>query len=136
MGTRSLTRVYEDGQLLVQFYRQYDGYPSGMGLELAEYLAAGKLVNGFGSGAELHNTWNGAGCLAASLIAHFKDSVGNIYIAPPKKSVDMWQEFEYEIHVNGDSVLLLDVFKSGSKKPLYHGKPADLIEGLRNDDVS
>lgn len=135
MGTRSLTRVYEDGQLLVQFYRQYDGYPSGMGADLAEYLTGGKAVNGIGGDAKLHKTWNGAGCLAASLIAHFKDSVGNIYIAPPKKSVDMWQEFEYEIHVNGP-VVLLDVFKSGSKKPLYHGDPADLLKELRKDDVS
>ena len=56
MGTRSLTRVIETWndektnklkkQVLVCMYRQYDGYPSGMGSDLAEFLNGGKLVNG------------------------------------------------------------------------------------------
>ena len=31
---------------IVVMYRQYDGYPSGHGIELAEFLAKGRLVNG------------------------------------------------------------------------------------------
>ncbi len=48
MGTRSLTYVYDarkndkDGQALCCFYRQMDGYPSGLGQELAEYEATNK----------------------------------------------------------------------------------------------
>ena len=39
MGTRSLTFVYdEDGRKIINMYRQYDGYPSGHGKDLAESL--------------------------------------------------------------------------------------------------
>ena len=40
MGTRSLTFVYNDNKKpIINLYRQYDGYPSGHGAELAEFLA-------------------------------------------------------------------------------------------------
>ena len=40
MGTRSLTFVYdENGAKILNMYRQMDGYPSGHGKELAEFLA-------------------------------------------------------------------------------------------------
>lgn len=49
MGTRSLTFVYdEDGEKIVNMYRQMDGYPSGHGLELAEFLEPITMVNGIG----------------------------------------------------------------------------------------
>ena len=51
MGTRSLTYVYDVKTPVVCMYRQYDGYPSGHGQELAEFLFDGKLVNGIPSGA-------------------------------------------------------------------------------------
>ena len=38
MGTRSLTFVYEGEKPIVNMYRQFDGYPSGHGAELAEFL--------------------------------------------------------------------------------------------------
>jgi len=37
MGTRSLTYVYDNKEPLVCMYRQFDGYPSGHGKELAEF---------------------------------------------------------------------------------------------------
>ena len=44
MGTRSLTFVKEQNgrkvSTYVCMYRQYDGYPSGHGLELAEFLGS------------------------------------------------------------------------------------------------
>ena len=123
MGTRSLTRIYEDGQLLVQLYKQYDGYPSGWGKELAEYLSAGKPVNGYGGDAKLHQTWNGAGCLAASLIAKFKTGPGGLYI---EANTDTGQEYEYEIHVNGMTVIGFDVYEipwDADKRIIYHGTP-------------
>lgn len=103
MGTRSLTRVietYRDEKknkqvkvTLVNMYRQYDGYPSGHGLELAEFLTGKKVVNGIG---EDKNVFNGAGCLAAQMVAHFKTSAGGFYIYPIGAK-DCGQEFEYEI---------------------------------------
>ena len=81
MGTRSLTHVIETWndktgkqkkQCLMTMYRQYDGYPSGMGDELADFLKDGVVVNGIGMD-EKRRVFNGAGCLAAQLVAHFKD---------------------------------------------------------------
>lgn len=50
MSTRSNTLVIEtDGneeQILVNMYRQMDGYPSGHGKELAEFLIKIRMVNG------------------------------------------------------------------------------------------
>ena len=47
MGTRSLTYVYdEQGEKIINLYRQFDGYPTGHGQELAEFLNKGRMVNG------------------------------------------------------------------------------------------
>lgn len=49
MGTRSLTFVYDedDKTPIVNMYRQFDGYPSGHGADLADFLLPLRLVNGF-----------------------------------------------------------------------------------------
>lgn len=79
MGTRSLT-VFNDenGKEIAVMYRQFDGYPSGHGVELAEFLAGKKLVNGF-NGSE-GPAFNGSHCLAASVVAEFKDGIGGFYL--------------------------------------------------------
>jgi len=80
MGTRCLTIVYDHGKPIVNLYRQYDGYPSGHGAELAEFLGQfAAITNGISMG-ESRKTANGMGCLAAQLVAHFKQSVGGFYI--------------------------------------------------------
>jgi hypothetical protein len=94
MGTRSLTFVYEGRSKLLNMYRQYDGYPSGHGLELAEFLGEGPVVNGFGSHDQ--KGFNGMPCLAAQLVAHFKKSIGGFYIYPTKDT-DCGQEYEYHV---------------------------------------
>ena len=79
MGTRSLT-VFEEsgGQEIVVMYRQYDGYPSGYGLDLAGFLEGSIVVNRI-SRSE-HVVHNGVGCLAASVVAHFKEGSGGVYL--------------------------------------------------------
>jgi hypothetical protein len=98
MGTRSLTYVYEgkkeDWVLpFVCMYRQFDGYPTGHGAELAEFLNSGKVANGMN-------------CLAAQLIVNFKKDTGGIYLYPPRLKQDCWQEYEY--HVWEDTVRVTD----------------------------
>jgi len=78
MGTRALTFVYDGDKPIVNLYRQYDGYPTGHGAELAQFLDGFKIVNGIG--AEKTRIANGMGCLAAQMVAHFKDSVGGFYM--------------------------------------------------------
>lgn len=102
MGTRSLTFVYdEDGRSIISMYRQYDGYPSGHGKELAEFLEPITMVNGIGLTEAV--IANGSGCLAAQLVAHFKDGPGDIYLKPTT-AVDCGQDYEYHIATHGEGV--------------------------------
>lgn len=112
MGTRSLTLVYEEGSKkpFINMYRQYDGYPSGHGLELAEFLGSfAAVTNGIMVG-ETRKTANGMGCLAAQLVANFKTEVGGIYLYPVSAR-DCGQEYEY--HIYQDRVVIKDY--NGSK---------------------
>ena len=102
MGTRALTFVYDaDNQPFLNLYRQYDGYIEGHGAELAEFLAGKTLVNGYGR--ESTELANGMGCLAASLVAHFKETVGGFYIHPVT-ATQCGQDYEY--HVYEDKVIV------------------------------
>jgi hypothetical protein len=95
MGTRALTFVYDGEKPIVNLYRQYDGYPTGHGAELAEFLNGFKIVNGIG--AEKTRIANGMGCLAAQMVAHFKDSVGGFYIHSVD-ATECGQDYEYHVY--------------------------------------
>jgi len=95
MGTRALTFVYDGEKPIVNLYRQYDGYPTGHGAELAEFLDGFKVVNGIG--AETTRIANGMGCLAAQVVAHFKDSVGGFYIHSVD-ATECGQDYEYHVY--------------------------------------
>ena len=103
MGTRSLTFVYDGDVPVINIYRQYDGYPSGHGHELAQFLDSKTIVNGFGKQNSFEA--NGMGCLAAQLIVQLKHGVGGIYIYPVS-STDCFQDYEY--HVYEDKVVVKD----------------------------
>jgi len=102
MGTRSLTYVYDGEKPIVCMYRQFDGYPTGHGAELAEFLTVGEN--------------NGMGCLAAQMIAHFKKSIGGFYIYPVDIGQDVWQEYEY--HVYEDKCSIKEI---GRENPIFEG---------------
>lgn len=118
MGTRSLTFVHDgdNAKPLTCMYRQYDGYPSGHGLELQQFLAPFKMVNGIGPTTDDMRIANGAGCLAAQMIAHFKDGPGGIYVYAPT-SKDCWQEYEYHVHA-GEGGIKVKCFSVGRRKEL------------------
>lgn len=99
MGTRCLTKVYEhpdDEVEILCLYRQFDGYPDGHGKELAKLLSGMTVVNGIGNQAP--PIANGMGCLAAQIVAHFKDGPGNFYVYRPG-SKDVGEGYVY--HVRG-----------------------------------
>ena len=84
MGTRSLTYTYDgDGEKIICLYRQFDGYPEGHGLELADVL--------------LNTSNNGIECLSASIVAKLKTGWGNVYLYPVT-SGDCGQEYEYHVY--------------------------------------
>jgi hypothetical protein len=85
-------------------YRQFDGYPSGHGAELADFLNKIEVGNGIPGKPEMGEFANGMGCLAAQLIAHFKKSVGGFYI----HSVEGGGGVDYEYHVYPGNVVVRD----------------------------
>lgn len=97
MGTRALVRVFNGKAKpveLVCLYRQYDGYPDGLGEEVVDFVGPLTVTNGIqGDGG---GTANGAGCLAAQLVAHLKDRVGGVYLHEPGTS-DVGEEYEYRV---------------------------------------
>lgn len=116
MGTRSLTFVYSESKSgekatpIINMYRQYDGYPSGHGAELADFLNGFDVVNGYSSNAPA-KTANGMSCLAAQMIADFKQSPGGFYIHPVSMT-ECGQDYEYHI-LNVDGELKIDVYYCG-----------------------
>ena len=53
------------------------------------------MVNGFGNNGR--GLANGMGCLAAQMIAHFKDGVGGFYIHSVLET-DLGQDYEYHVY--------------------------------------
>lgn len=119
MGTRSLTFVYDGDVPVINMYRQFDGYPSGHGAELAEFLSGFEVVNGYGEVKP--KVANGMGCLAAQLIANFKKTVGGFYIHPVTET-DCGQEYEYHVY---ESKLVVNscatVYDSGHSQVIFDG---------------
>lgn len=101
MGTRSLTVIKDhEGTEIMVMYRQMDGYIDGHGHELADFCKDIEIVNGYGFGPEAKTQANGMGCLAAQIVAHFKEGVGSIYIYPAG-SRDCGEEYTYTVRPSG-----------------------------------
>lgn len=114
MGTRSLTVVVdncsETPKEICVLYRQFDGYPSGHGRELVDFLKGMQVVNGFS--APNPKLANGPNCLAASLVAYFKKETGGFYLYPADTR-DCGEEYVYTITVNKNSIILTVVDING-----------------------
>ena len=148
MGTRCLTtfiETYTERETgkkkkneIVTMYRQYDGYPSGHGKELAEFLADGQVVNGFGANTSTKQ-FNGVGCLAAQVVAHFKDGVGGFYLQSGNK--DSGEEYRYHVIYDCDkqklTIRVLEVGYMNKKNEyvnktriIFAGSPSELVKGV------
>lgn len=135
MGTRSTyrvieTRIDEESKKRVNkpiclIYNQFDGYPNGHPGETAEWLASGKVVNGIGNDDGL--IFNGAGCLAAQLVARMKDGPGGCYIQPLSHRGKSWENYLYDIVVDFDTKEITFIAFENNKRPkkIFTGKPGD-----------
>ena len=100
MGTRCLTYVYDGKTPIMCMYRQFDGYLSGHGQELANFLNELQMGQGISGKPELFTFANGMGDLAAQMIVWFKKTPGGFYIHPIELNQDALQEFEYHVYEN------------------------------------
>ena len=100
MGTSSLTFFHnQEKKVVVCMYGQYDGYMSGHGLDLAEFINSKKIVNGLAMDAD-NTVANGMECLAALAVAHFKgDQPGNFYLYPTD-SILSGQDYTYNVYAD------------------------------------
>ena len=148
MGTRSLVYVIDEKKnILATIYRQYYGYPEGMGYDLYNVLAGRKLCNGFNSDTDYKEYSNGMGDLAAYIVHVLKDvcPIGNVYLYPqPEKSLsknkeltdkdfavlnkhcnNCWGEYTYIVTVQGNELRII-VFAGDCK--IYDGKPDGMAD--------
>lgn len=74
MGTRHLTVIQDIGkEEICCMYGQWDGYPTGHGADLKEFLDGFEILNGYTTeDEEKPKVANGMGCLASQLIGYFK----------------------------------------------------------------
>ena len=126
MGTRSTTTIWDGDEKLLSFYRQYDGYPTGHGQELADFLARFDITNGISFPDNRKDTTrpraNGPQCLAAQILVHFKtgiknwdystdgdfskrklrtgDHVGGVYVIPHEQAGH--QAYHYDVIITND----------------------------------
>ena len=142
MSTRSTTRFVSRGNnedvTLVNIYQQYDGYLSGVGREIAEYILSKKITNGYSSGMDLSNCANGFDCLAAQFIRDFKKGIGGLYITLP----DDEQEYHYNLiceeekvfesvdrnGTSADDCITIEVYNWG--KLIFTGTASELLEKI------
>jgi len=138
MGTRSTYRVLEEwtnektnesgSKELLLMYVQFDGYPSGHPLDTAKWLSGGKVVNGISS-EENDLTFNGAGCLAAQLVAMHKEGVGNTYIEALENRGDCWENYLYDIIVKEDRSIEYVCFENyDTINEIFRGSADDFIK--------
>ncbi len=142
MGTRALTFVYDGDKPIVNLYRQYDGYPTGHGAELAEFLDGFKIVNGIG--AETARIANGMGCLAAQVVAHFKDSVGGFYIHSVD-ATECGQDYEYHVYqkdrelrvrVTDRGYNMFGLTMSDTNEGIFDGTVAEFVTFCTEDELA
>lgn len=144
MGTRSLVHIHDkdrDSDLLVLLYRQYDGYPTGMGKDIKAILCNGKSVitNGFGMGQKAPEVFNGMGCLGAFLVKELKENIGNVYLEPVVQAGnDFGQEFEYHVFLRDEKVFLSidEVYRGNTiyEGPIAEFDPETVEKKMYGDD--
>jgi len=141
MATRALINFVdrEDGvsfsehpgvdKIHVQIYNHYDGYPSGLGVTLADYLQDITVVNGLQSGQG--KVANGIGCLAAQVVSYLKDEPGYVYLYKPGEK--NWEDYEYFIWCKEGHGVWISIFDYNNNC-IFVGKPDKLITKYEYED--
>ena len=135
MGTRSLTRIiprqeglaydvaHKRAELaLVNIYQQYDGFPSYMAVEYANFLKGLSVGNGISGNDVLGEFANGPGCLAAQLIQRFKTRAGGLYLSPIDND-EGWVDYIYTLLPKEGHETYMTIYDTREEKVIFVGKP-------------
>jgi hypothetical protein len=135
MGTRSLTIfvVEQTGAEIAVLYRQMDGYPSGHGKELADFLVDFVITKGIEVNRHKYSA-NGIECLAAQIVAYFKHEVGHFYLMRAGTR-DVGEEYVYIVTEGEDGIPRIEVqepdldkdCKTIGYKRLFFGTPLEVL---------
>jgi hypothetical protein len=103
-------------------------------METAEWLSTAKVVNGYVMCDELQ--FNGAGCLAAQLVAKMKTGTGGVYLQTLKSRGNSWEDYLYDIIIKEDKSIEYVCYENGSrKKELFRGTPADFVTKFEKEEA-
>lgn len=137
MGTRSLTFVYDGEEAIINMYRQYDGYPTGHGAELAEFLSGFEAItNGLRVG-DTRRVANGMGCLAAQLVSNFKGNEAGQFYLYPTSALECGQDYEYHVYQKNNELRVgitnrgcnfFGLSNSDINEKIFDGTVAELVE--------
>ena len=122
MGTRTLVHVKDGKKTIATIYRQYDGYPSGIGEDIKKALNSGEveILNGYNGSSKIPAQFNGIGCLAAFLVGELKEQkIGNVYLLAAN-SKDCGEDFVYTLSEKKGQVYI-KVQDVWNKKILFNG---------------
>lgn len=88
MGTRSIIYIYDQQKkVIVRLYLQFDGYPDGVGSDLAKFLSVHKDEY--------------MGTLAAKLVPYFfQQQLDCIHLIAPEDNNYHCQEWEYHVYAD------------------------------------
>lgn len=136
MGTRSTIAFIErstnrEGKVfeteLVRIYQQFDGYPSGVGKELANWLNNKHIINGIPYGEDVSNCCNGIGCMTAQFIRDFKTDIGGLYITTNND----FEDYNYRV-IEENDMITLEAYHWDDAKPFFRGTSKEFIDALNN----
>ena len=85
-----------------------------------------KITNGLGT--KTGKVANGAGCLAASMIAHFKTEAGNVYLHSCEEEEGGWEEYIYTLYPKEGEPTWISIYKTYGDEVIFVGKADKLIK--------
>jgi len=126
MGTRSTVKFYSEfnnNEPVLSVYNQFDGYIGGVGHDLANFLKAKTVINGFSGNQSMENGYaNGMGCLAAQYVAEKKVRIGGFYLTTKDDS----QGYNYEVRlIDNKIVIKVDDFEGTPDELLNYDESKD-----------
>jgi hypothetical protein len=122
MGTCSSTKFIGHNGAFANLFGMWDGYPSGHGKDLAEFLCGIQYTNS----RQGPGTANGIHCLAALVVAHFKDGPGGFYLHDPEQD----EEWNYDVMEGDETGWMIRVRSASSDETdtEFLGTPSEFLE--------